>query len=217
MKDLSHMRLRTLGAVCATCAATAPSSALAAEDTAAVAPPLAAAAAPAPAPPVGSAAALATPITTPASGPSPRKQRLVELNVWLKQRHVQLLGERLTRSERRERRAILHQLPAQRVMIKNLRLGRDIRELRERLAAGGAPDVPIPGQLAAIARCESGGNPRAVSASGMYRGKYQFSFATWRTVGGTGDPAQASETEQDRRAAMLYRRAGPGQWPVCGR
>ena len=56
-----------------------------------------------------------------------------------------------------------------------------------------------------------------ISAGGMYRGKYQFSFATWRTVGGKGDPAQASETEQDRRAAILYRRDGPGQWPVCGR
>ena len=77
--------------------------------------------------------------------------------------------------------------------------------------------MPIPGHLKAIAWCESRGNPRAVSASGMYRGKYQFSFATWRAVGGTGDPARASETEQDRRAAMLYKRYGPGQWPVCGR
>ena len=68
-----------------------------------------------------------------------------------------------------------------------------------------------------IAQCESHGNPRAISAGGTYRGKYQFSFSTWATVGGKGDPAAASETEQDRRAAMLYRTGGPGHWPVCGR
>ncbi len=210
------MRLRTLGAVCATCAATAPPSAQAADAPPAVAPPLAAAAAPAPAPPVGSAAALATPVAASARRPSKAKSHLVERNVWLKQRHERLLGERLTRSERRNRREILHQLPAQHVIVKNLRLGREIRNLRDRLT-GAAPNVPIPSHLAAIAQCESGGNPRAISANGMYRGKYQFSFATWRTVGGKGDPAQASETEQDSRAAMLYRRDGPGQWPVCGR
>ncbi len=205
------MRLRTLGAVCATCAS-APSSAVAADDSAAAvpfAPTLAATAAPAPAAAVGSAVALATAIARPVRHASTRKHELVESNVWLKQRHERLLGERLTRSERRHRRLVLHQFSARTVRVKNLRLGRDIRNLRARLA--------LPPQLAAIADCESGGNPRAVSAGGMYRGKYQFSLATWRTVGGKGDPAKASEAEQDRRAAMLYRRDGAGQWPVCGR
>ena len=27
---------------------------------------------------------------------------------------------------------------------------------------------------------------------------------------------QAAEAEQDFRAALLYVRSGPGQWPVCG-
>ena len=36
-------------------------------------------------------------------------------------------------------------------------------------------------------------------------------------MGGKGDPARASEREQDYRAAKLYRTAGSGQWPVCGR
>jgi Transglycosylase-like domain len=76
--------------------------------------------------------------------------------------------------------------------------------------------VPIPAVLESIAHCESHGDPRAISAGGTYRGKYQFSFSTWASVGGEGDPAAASETEQDRRAAMLYR-SGPGHWPVCGR
>lgn len=87
---------------------------------------------------------------------------------------------------------------------------------RERKAkAAAAPTVPP--QLQAIASCESGANPRAVSSNGTYRGKYQFSTATWSAVGGQGDPAAASEAEQDKRAAMLYApRSGPGQWPVCG-
>jgi hypothetical protein len=70
--------------------------------------------------------------------------------------------------------------------------------------------------LERIAACESGGDPTAVSADGQYRGKYQFSLATWRQVGGSGNPADASEAEQDRRAAMLLEQAGPGSWPSCG-
>ena len=39
-----------------------------------------------------------------------------------------------------------------------------------------------------IASCESGGDPTAVSADGAYRGKYQFDYGTWASVGGAGDP-----------------------------
>lgn len=70
--------------------------------------------------------------------------------------------------------------------------------------------------LEAIAACESGGDPTIVSADGSYRGKYQFSFSTWASVGGSGDPAAASEAEQDYRAALLYASAGSSPWPVCG-
>jgi len=69
--------------------------------------------------------------------------------------------------------------------------------------------------LERIARCESGADPTAVSAGGRYRGKYQFSRATWRDMGGSGDPARASEAEQDRRAARLLARAGTRPWPNC--
>jgi uncharacterized protein YabE (DUF348 family) len=68
---------------------------------------------------------------------------------------------------------------------------------------------------AALAQCESGGRPNAVSASGTYRGLYQFSYATWAGVGGTGDPAAASVQEQTYRAQLLYQRSGAGQWG-CG-
>jgi hypothetical protein len=78
-------------------------------------------------------------------------------------------------------------------------------------------DVRVPAALEAIAACESGGDPHAVGGGGTYRGKYQFSGQTWASVGGKGDPADAPEAEQDRRAAMLYAREGAGHWPVCGR
>lgn len=90
------------------------------------------------------------------------------------------------------------------------------RERRTRRKAQAAAAPAVPPQLQAIAACESGGNPRAISSNGTYRGKYQFSVSTWQGVGGQGDPAAASEAEQDKRAAMLYARSGPGQWPVCG-
>jgi hypothetical protein len=70
--------------------------------------------------------------------------------------------------------------------------------------------------LEAIAACESGGDPEAVSSEGTYRGKYQFDEGTWESVGGHGDPAAAPADEQDYRAALLYSRAGSSPWPICG-
>lgn len=69
----------------------------------------------------------------------------------------------------------------------------------------------------ALANCESGGNPRAVSSSGSYRGLYQFSLSTWHGVGGVGDPIDASSSEQTHRAQILYSRTGASSWPVCGK
>lgn len=96
---------------------------------------------------------------------------------------------------------------------RNMRRARQLQaRIRKRRQA-----IVIPPVLESIAQCESHGDPAAISASGRYRGKYQFSYETWASVGGDGDPAAASETEQDRRAAILYRTGGPGHWPVCGR
>ena len=89
----------------------------------------------------------------------------------------------------------------------------EIRELRR---TGGAPNVKVPAVLRSIAACESGGDPHAVGGGESFRGKYQFDYGTWARVGGSGDPAAAPEAEQDRRAAMLYARAGSSPWPVCG-
>jgi hypothetical protein len=103
-------------------------------------------------------------------------------------------------------------------------LRREVRRVlaelrRKRVAAARAAATAVsatPGHLQTIAACESGGNPSAVDPSGTYRGKYQFDVQTWQAVGGSGDPAAASEAEQDRRAAILYARSGSTPWPVCG-
>ncbi|MQA96335.1 MAG: DUF348 domain-containing protein [Streptosporangiales bacterium] len=73
---------------------------------------------------------------------------------------------------------------------------------------------------AALAECESGGNPRAVNSAGGYYGLYQFSLQTWGSVGGSGLPSEASPDEQTMRAKMLYNKVQgrwQGQWPVCGK
>jgi transglycosylase-like protein len=91
----------------------------------------------------------------------------------------------------------------------NLRRRR--RELFASLPGGVSQET-----LDAIGACESGGDPTAVSSDGSYRGKYQFDYGTWESVGGSGDPAAAPEQEQDYRAALLYSRSGSSPWPVCG-
>src|SRR4051812_15824358 len=45
-------------------------------------------------------------------------------------------------------------------------------------------NVKLPPVLKKIAQCESGGNPRAISRSGRYCGKFQFDQATWEANGG---------------------------------
>jgi uncharacterized protein YabE (DUF348 family) len=92
-------------------------------------------------------------------------------------------------------------------------VGTKPRPAAERRATGSADGLNWP----ALANCESGGNPRAVSRNGAYRGLYQFSFGTWRGVGGTGDPIDASPDEQTYRAKILYSRSGRSPWPVCGK
>lgn len=67
--------------------------------------------------------------------------------------------------------------------------------------------------------CESTDNYTAESANGLFYGAYQFEPRTWRTVGGTGNPAHAPPEEQDARARLLYARRGDQPWPrdYCGR
>ena len=146
--------------------------------------------------------------------------------------HTQLAQQRLTRkaarladrvaearnrgfSPRAFKRRVNDEPPA--------RLARRVRDLRHELKtarrrARAKPRLVVSASptLEAIAACESGGNPGTDTGNGFY-GKYQFTLSTWQSVGGSGNPAAASEAEQNQRAAMLYAREGASPWPVCGR
>jgi len=91
---------------------------------------------------------------------------------------------------------------------------RTSRSKSNRAATGGSANLS--GAWSKVAKCESGGNPRAVNPSGYY-GLFQFDRQTWRSVGGSGNPAQASAGEQLTRAKKLYSQRGASPWPVCGR
>jgi hypothetical protein len=101
------------------------------------------------------------------------------------------------------------------VVNRRLRAERRRRERRLQQDAFAATGVSM-ATLESIAACESGGDPAIVSSDGTYRGKYQFDYGTWESVGGSGDPAAAPESEQDYRAALLYSRSGSSPWPICG-
>lgn len=81
--------------------------------------------------------------------------------------------------------------------------------------SGGGGGGTVSGDVwAALAQCESGGNPSTNTGNGYY-GLYQFSLSTWQSVGGSGLPSDASAAEQTKRAQILQARAGWGQWPAC--
>lgn len=65
-----------------------------------------------------------------------------------------------------------------------------------------------------LASCESGGNWSINTGNGYYGG-LQFSLSSWRGVGGSGYPHQASKAEQIRRAEILRASGGWGHWPAC--
>ncbi|MET4225116.1 transglycosylase family protein [Oerskovia enterophila] len=82
--------------------------------------------------------------------------------------------------------------------------------------AAAAPSTVGGDVWAALAKCESGGNPATNTGNGYY-GLYQFSASTWRAMGGSGLPSDASAAEQTQRAQALQARSGWGQWPGCAR
>jgi LysM repeat protein len=67
-----------------------------------------------------------------------------------------------------------------------------------------------------IAACESGGNWSINTGNGFYGG-LQFTLSSWRAVGGTGYPNEASREEQILRGQKLQALQGWGAWPVCSR
>jgi hypothetical protein len=160
---------------------------------------------------------VSTTTTTPTADEALRQRRLAKRFLKLRKRLNRLVAERDGHKVRKVRAPVQLRWSDRALVRANRKLGKRIRSVRADLRdkrAGLTPGVRA--VLQQIASCESHGNPRAIGGGGAYRGKYQFSFGTWASVGGRGDPARASEAEQDRRAAMLLRRDGRGHWPVCG-
>jgi hypothetical protein len=67
-----------------------------------------------------------------------------------------------------------------------------------------------------VAQCESGGNWSINTGNGYYGG-LQFNLDSWRWVGGSGYPHEASKAEQIHRAELLHERQGWNAWPACSR
>jgi hypothetical protein len=154
---------------------------------------------------------------TPDQTDALHQRRLAKRFLKLRKRLNRLVAERDGKKVRKVRAPVQLRWSDRALVRANRKLGRRIRSVRADLRDKRAGLTPaVRATLERIAACESHGNPRAIGGGGAYRGKYQFSYGTWASVGGKGDPAAASESEQDRRAAMLLARSGPGHWPVCG-
>lgn len=65
-----------------------------------------------------------------------------------------------------------------------------------------------------LAACESSGNWAINTGNGFYGG-LQFTLSSWRAMGGSGYPNQASKAEQIARAEKLLAAQGWGAWPAC--
>lgn len=63
-----------------------------------------------------------------------------------------------------------------------------------------------------VIRRESGGNPHAVNASSGAGGLYQFLPSTWRGLGYSGSPQDASVATQNQAFQRLYAQAGHSPW-----
>jgi hypothetical protein len=78
------------------------------------------------------------------------------------------------------------------------------------VAGGDGSSAP----LACIRRYEQGAAGYASDTGNGFYGAYQFDLDTWGSVGGSGNPADASVAEQDMRAQMLYDSRGLAPWPT---
>jgi Transglycosylase-like domain len=139
-------------------------------------------------------------------------RRLGRHDVWRGRNLREVAGSQSRAPATDELRAAIHRMKR--------RFRRFLRSPRGRAVRFAAKVRTIPawgrGHLRSIARCESRGNPRAIGGGGAFRGLYQFTFGTWRVVGGSGDPAVAPPSEQTWRAWLLLSRHGSHHWPVCG-
>ena len=80
-------------------------------------------------------------------------------------------------------------------------------------SGGGAIAASV---WAALRKCESNGN-YAINTGNGYYGAYQFAASTWRKLGYSGLPHEASAATQDEAARKLQAQQGWGPWPACTR
>ena len=84
-------------------------------------------------------------------------------------------------------------------------------------ALGGAASAAAPdASWDRLAACESGGRWSINTGNGYYGG-LQFNLATWRGVGMSGYPHQASRATQIAAANRLHDARGFKPWPACSR
>lgn len=86
-------------------------------------------------------------------------------------------------------------------------------EQQKEQAAFDQSEAALPDILKSIRYCESRDNfqNNDTGHTGHY-GAYQFSPSTWDSVGGSGNPAKASPTEQNQRALILFNKQGTVPW-----
>ena len=88
-------------------------------------------------------------------------------------------------------------------------------------ASGGSSSAPAPAVSSGsnwdrLAQCEAGGNWSINTGNGYYGG-LQFSASSWKAMGGTGLPHQASRETQIAMGEKLKAAQGWGAWPSCSR
>ena len=71
-------------------------------------------------------------------------------------------------------------------------------------------------QFERLAQCESGGN-WAINTGNGYYGGLQFNLSTWRGIGYSGYPHQASKATQIAAGQKLHSQRGWSPWPACSR
>ena len=94
------------------------------------------------------------------------------------------------------------------------------------VVAAGAPVIPAallaaPAAHAdtdwdALAECESSGN-WGINTGNGFGGGLQFTDSTWRAFGGSGQPEDASRSEQIQVAERVKAEQGMNAWPTCSK
>lgn len=67
-----------------------------------------------------------------------------------------------------------------------------------------------------VAACESGGD-WSINTGNGFGGGLQFTDSTWRAFGGSGQPEDASRSEQIQVAERVKAEQGMNAWPTCSK